>query len=133
MENSCKRLKEDVNHIQSHLSQVGQQLKSATEAKIETLESDLNSARDKCDAKRDQTSDAVQRMTQFIEEAKNNAVTKFEDWKTDHEIEKIEKQADKKEQQAIDAIMVAAFSCMEAEVAILDALKTRKMAIEVAG
>ena len=133
MDKSCKRLKEEINQIEDHLSKVGHQLKSAAETGVDTLEADLNKAKEKSEAKREQAADAVKRINQFIEETKNNAMTKFEDWKTDYQIEQIEKDADKKEQQAVDAVLVAAFACLEAEVAIMDALKTRKMAIEVAG
>ena len=130
---SCKRLTEDVGHIEHHLHKVGEQIKSATDKSIEALEVDLVDAQEKCEERKSQASDALQRMGKFIEEAKDSAVTRFEDWRVDRQIEKIEKEADKKEQQAIDAILVAAHACMEAEVAIIDALKTRKMADEVAG
>ena len=73
------------------------------------------------------------RINQFIEEAKHNAVARFEEWKTNHEIAKIEKHADLKEQPAVDAIALAAFALLEAEVAIVEALKARKTALEVAG
>ena len=33
----------------------------------------------------------------------------------------------------MDAIVVAAYAILEAEVAIVDALRTRKMAVEIAG
>jgi len=46
---------------------------------------------------------------------------------------KLEKDADKKEQCAVDAVVVAAYALLEAEVAIVEALKARKIAIEVAG
>jgi hypothetical protein len=35
--------------------------------------------------------------------------------------------------QSVDAVVVAAFALMEAEVAIVEALKARKIAVEVAG
>jgi hypothetical protein len=66
-------------------------------------------------------------------EKKDELIAKYEDWKTDREIEKLEKHADQKEQQAVDAVVVAAFALLEAEVAIVEALKARKVAIEVAG
>ena len=73
------------------------------------------------------------RIKQFIEEAKHSAVARFEEWKKNHEIAKIEKHADLKQQPAVDAIALPAFALLEAEVAIVEALKARKTALEVAG
>ena len=97
------------------------------------LRSSWDKPTEKREAKREQAAHAGHRIKKFLEESKENVVTKFEDWKTDREIEKIEKDADNKEQQAVDAIVVAAYALLDAEVAIVDALKARKMAIEVAG
>jgi len=133
MKNSCDRLKNEINHIEDHLSQVSNQVKSAAETELKILDANLDNARQKLEVKQEQASDAVQRIKEIIKDKKNDVITKVEDWKLDHDIEKIEKQADKKEQQAMDAIMLAALSCVEAEVAIADALKARKLAMEVAG
>lgn len=131
LEQSCIRLQAKINQVEVHLSHVTNHLKSVTETEIITLEHNIEKARQECDDKRDKVTDAVQRgVEQFIEDAKSKAYTK---WITERESTKIEDMADKKEQQAIDAVMVAAFSCLEAEVVILDALKTRKAAIEVLG
>jgi DnaJ-class molecular chaperone len=48
--------------------------------------------------------EAGERMKQFLAEAKDPAIAKFEDWRTDRDIAKIEKHAGKAEQQAVDAI-----------------------------
>ena len=87
----------------------------------------------KCEAKREEATEAGERIKHFIEETKNMAVTKYEDWKTDREIDKIENHADNAEQQAVDAILLAAYAILKAEVAMVEALKARKIAIEVAG
>ena len=73
------------------------------------------------------------RIKQFIDAAKHNAVARFEEWKKNHEIAKIEKHADLKQQPAVDAIALAAFALLEAEVAIMEVLKARKTDLEVAG
>ena len=133
LDHACNRFKEEINAIELCLGQVGEHLAAATDAGVDALEVELDKATEKRDAKREQATHAGHRIKQFLEESKENVVTKFEDWKTDREIEKIEKDADKKEQQAVDAIVVAAYALLDAEVAIVDALKARKMAIEVAG
>ena len=129
----CKRLQQELKAAETCLEQTGSHLAVATETGGDALEARLKSALAKCDEKREHATQAGQRVKQFIAEAKQNAVARFEDWKTDREIAKIEKDADRKEQQAVDAIVVAAFALLEAEVALVDALRARKFAIEVAG
>jgi hypothetical protein len=127
------RLKEEIKSVETNLAQAGQHLASATETKIDTLDTRLKESLTTWESRREQAAQAGERIKHFVEEVKENALSKFEDWKTDREIDKLEKDADKKEARAADAIAVAAFAILEAEVAIVEALKARKIAIEVAG
>jgi translation initiation factor 2B subunit (eIF-2B alpha/beta/delta family) len=127
------RLKEEIKSVETNLAQAGQHLVSGTETKVDALEARLNESLTTWESKREHALQAGQRIRQFMEEVKEGAVSKFEDWKTDREISKLEHDADKKEEHAVDAIAVAAFAILEAEVAIMEALKARKIAIEVAG
>ena len=129
----CSRFREEIGVAEQSLKQVGSHLVSATEKGVDALEGDLKTALSRCEAKHAEAAHAGRRIGQFLEDVKQTAVNRFEDWKTDREVEKIEKHADKMEQRAVDAIAVAACALLEAEVAIVDALRTRKMAIEVAG
>ena len=130
---SCDRLKEEIKTAETSLGDMSGHLASATEEKLEGLEARLRNAVSKCEAKREQAMSAGQRFRQFLERKKDEAISKYEDWKTDREIEKLEKHAGKLEDQAVDAVVVAVFALLEAEVAIVEALKARKIAIEVAG
>lgn len=133
LEQSIDRLKNELKAVETGLADTRAHLSAALEEKVEGLEARWKNALAKGEAKGQQLGEAGHRFRQFLEEKKGELVSKFEDWKTDREIEKIEKQADKKEQQAVDAVIFAAFAMLEAEAAILDALKARKLAIEVAG
>ena len=133
LEQCINRVQDEIKTIETSLADTSNHLTTAVEQKVEGLEAGWKNALAKCDAKREQAGQAEQRLRQFLEEKKDELVSKFEDWKTDCEIEKLEKHADKKEQQAVDAVIVAAFALLEAEVAIVEALKARKVAIEVAG
>lgn len=127
------RLEDEIKAAEASLAQAARHLTSATETGLETLEARLHEALAKTEAGRESAEHAGQRISHFLAETKDHAVSKLEDWKTDHEIEKLEKLADKREQQAADAIIVAAYALLQAEVAIVEALKARKIAIEVAG
>ena len=127
------RLKEEIKSVETNLAQAGQHLASGGETRIDALDTRLEESLTTWESGREQASQAAGRIKHFVEEVKERAVSKYEDWKTDREISKIEKDADKKEERAVDAIVVAAFAILEAEVAIVEALKARKIAIEVAG
>ena len=129
----CERLKAEIKTAESSIEQASHHLASATEQGVDALEVRLNETVAKCDEKREYATAAAGRLKQFIEEKKSDALTKLEDWKTDREISKIEKHADRLEQQAVDAVVVAAYALLEAEVAIVEALRARRLAIDVAG
>ena len=133
LEQSIDRLKNEIKNIETGLAATSQHLAAAGEEKVEGLDARWKNALAKYEAKREEAGQAGHRLRQFLENKKEALVAKYEDWKTDREIEKLEKYADQKEQQAVDAIVVAAFALHETEVAILEALKARKIAVEVAG
>jgi len=133
LEQCINRVQDEIKTIETSLADTSNHLTAAVEQKAESLEAGWKNALAKCDAKREEAGQAGQRLRQYLEEKKDELVSKFEDWKTDREIAKLEKHADQKEQQAVDAVVVAAFALLEAEVAIVEALKARKIAIEVAG
>lgn len=133
LDQCCDRLKDEIKTVESNLAQAGEHLTSAAKTGVDALEARLHASLTKWDATKNDATAAGQRIRHFIQEVKDNAVTKFEDWKTDREIGRLEKDADRKEQHAADAILVAAFSILEAELAIVEALKARKIAMEVAG
>jgi hypothetical protein len=129
----CRRLTEEVKTAETCLSDVGQHLAATAEENVEALEARLKNALARCEAKRDQAKTAGERVRQFLEQKKSEVVSKYEDWKTDREIEKLEKHADTLENRALDAVVIATFALLEAEVAIVEAIKARKTATEVAG
>lgn len=126
-------LEGEIQAAGASLAKAVHHLTTSSETGLATLETGLNEALAKCEAKREQAESAGHRIKQFIEESTTQVISKYEDWKTDSEIEKLEKHADKSEQQAADAILVAAYALLQAEAAIVEALKARKIAIEVAG
>lgn len=133
LEKFRKNLENELKTAETSLARAVHHLTSATETGVETLEVRLKEALAKAEAGRETAELAGERIKHFLAEKTTGAANKLEEWKTDHEIEKLEKLADKREQQAADAILLAAFALIEAEVAIVEALKARKTAIEVAG
>lgn len=127
------RIRAEIEAAETSLTQARHHLKSAAESGRESLELVLDDARARYDAKREEAGHAGQRIKQWLEETKDHAIGKIEDWKTDREIDKIEKDADRKEEHAVDALVVAVHALLAAEVALADARKARRLAIDVAG
>jgi hypothetical protein len=133
LENCRQSLEKEIKVAEASLAKAVHHLTSSTEVATEALEAGLKESLVKYEAKREQAEHAGERIKLFLEEKAAHAISQFEDWKTDREIGKLERHADRREQQAVDAIIVASYALMEAEVAIMEALKARKTAIEVAG
>jgi hypothetical protein len=133
LETLRKNLEDEIKSAETSLARAARHLTSVTETGLETLEVRLHEALAKAEAGREKAAHAGERIKHYLADTTTHAISRVEDWKTDHEIEKLEKLADKREQQAADAILLAAFALLEAEVAIVEALKARKTAIEVAG
>lgn len=133
LDQCCSHLKQEIETVEVTLTNVGHHLSAATEADVDALERHLSEAKDQREKKREHATEAGNRVSQWLETVKKDAVTKIEDWKTDREISKLEKDADTKEDRAADAVVMAAYALLEAEVAIVEALKARKIAVEVAG
>lgn len=133
LEQTVNHLKAEIKAVETCLAATADHLTAAAGEKVEDLEERWKNALAKCEAKREQAGQGAQRFRQFLEEKKDELVSKYEDWKTDREIEKLERHADRKEQQAVDAVIVAALAMLQAEVAIVEALRARQVAVEVAG
>lgn len=133
LEQGIDRLKQEVQAAECSLVATGQHLASAVEEKVDALDLRLKNALGKYEAKLDGVRHAGHSLRDFVEKKRSELTARFEDWKTDREIGKIEKRADEKEEQAVEAIMVAAVALHAAEIAVLEALKARKFALEVAG
>jgi hypothetical protein len=127
------RLQEEVKAAEGSLAKAVHHLTSASGMAVKDIEACLKETQAECEAKRAQAEHAGQRIKQFLEETTAHAIARYEDWKTDREIAKLERHADEREEQAADAVVVAAYALLQAELAIVEALKARKIAIEVAG
>lgn len=128
-----RQIKEQVTEAENCLKDLVHHLKSPHESSPKEFDHHLKTINERCHASCEQAVEAGHRLKHFIEEAKTEAIAHFEDWKTDRAIAHLEAQADKKEHHAVDALILAAHSILEAEVAIAEALKARKTVIEVSG
>ena len=112
-----RRLAAEIETAGESLAGVSRHLADAAESKVEGLEAHLEESVAKCEAKRDEAAGAAERWRHHLAQKKNEIVSRYEDWKTDRDIDKLEKHADKLEDRAVDAMVVAAFALLEAETA----------------
>jgi hypothetical protein len=127
------RFEETLKSTETYLTETKEHLTAVAKESADELEARSKNALARLEAKREQAASSKEKVLHYLEEKKDELIAKFEDWRVDREIEKLEKTADAKEEHAVNAVIAAAYAFLEAEVAVLDALKARKIAVEVAG
>lgn len=127
-----QRLQEQVIGVQNCLGQVGQHLESAAVTPLATWVSLLQQATAHCEATRQPAQEAGKRLQVWLEQSANKAPAPFDYADLDGEIARLEDEAAKLEGLAADAVLAAAQAVREAELVVLNALKSRTQAIELA-
>ena len=79
LEQCINRVKDEIKAVETSLADTSTHLTSAVEQKAEGLEAGWKNALADCDAKREQAGQAGQRFRQFLEEKKDELVSKYED------------------------------------------------------
>ncbi|HRQ87307.1 MAG TPA: hypothetical protein PLA50_00805 [Bacteroidia bacterium] len=132
--NQCiLRFEENLKSAETYLTETKDHLTAAVKESADELETRTRNAMARLETRREQAAEAKEKILHYLEEKKDELITKLEDWRVDREIEKLERTADAKEEHAVNAVIAAAYALLEAEAAVLDALKARKIAVEVAG
>jgi len=128
----CDRLQEELKIAETCLARVGQRLASPEAIPLAEWKVLLQEATAKCSEMREQARQAGERFKVWMEESENRKEAPFEDSNLDGEVTRAEKQAELEEGVAQDAMRVAAYASLQAEVAILKAFTTRKRASDLA-
>lgn len=132
LKQNSDRLQEEAKIAETCLARVRQHLVSPELTPLAAWKTLLQEATTQCAAKREPAQQAGQRVKVWMEETEKGARTLFDDSNLDGEVTKAENQADRVESLALDAMVVAAHAVLQAEVAILKALHTRKTALDLA-
>ncbi len=128
----CDRLRAEAKIAETCLARVGQHLVSPETTPLAAWKALLQEATTECMAKRETAQQAGQRVNVWMEELMKGTKAPFDDSDLDGEVIKAEQQADREESLALDAMVVAAHAVLQAEVAIVKALQTRKTALDLA-
>ena len=123
-------LKEKVNGVERRLDELKASLVSAKNESQAAVQAKLNKAKAALDAKKQELDAARARVKQNVAEIKGTTAAKLEEWKANHEQQKLEHRAAITEAYAADVLFIAAAAADEAEYAILAAAEARKLADE---
>lgn len=121
IENLRTNLQGKLNAIASQLNTVKTHLEAAPKEAENAIHSKLDTAKTKLEAKKQEIANAKTKLGERVEAKK----TEIEDWKAKREHKKLAARADRAEDYAAAAIVVALAAVEEAEVAILEAVAAR--------
>lgn len=126
----CEKLRHDLTSVEDRLSQIKQQIDRSGKETRSAIEAKLGEAKAKVEAQKKEADEALAKVKSRIEEKKSETHEKIEEWKTNRELHKLEKRADRAEEYAAACIIVAADSVTEADLATLEAFDARMLAEE---
>ena len=119
-----------LNNVEGHLAKVGESIKAAPQQAANAVRSSIDSAKAQHAQNMQKVADAKAKLEERMNAKKEEVETQVEEWKTNHEISKLEKRADNAEGYAVAAIDFAASCVAEADLATLEAIVARMDAEE---
>jgi hypothetical protein len=128
----CDLLKEEATTAETHLALICQHLISPELTPIADWKSLLQEATAHCREKHERARQAGERVKVWMEELEKGEKAPFDYGNLDREITKAEDLADREAVLSLDAMVVATHAILQAEVAILKAFNTRKLAFDLA-
>ena len=129
----CDDLRDRLNAAESQLDRVKASVVSARADSQEKIQESLGQAQAKVEASRQQVSEAQTKMKAAVEEKQAETQATVEGWKAQRQIHKLERRADRAEDNAAWAVAIAVGAIESADLAVLEAVATRIEAEAVAG
>ncbi len=132
-------MNQKVEHIQNDLNERLETLRQRLEEVKANVEDSANQSREalhqkgqeieaRYKAQQQKLEDAQVRAEQWLEDKAAETGEKIAEWEHQHEVEKLERRADRAEEYAASAVYLASAAIDEAELAILDAIGARLLA-----
>ncbi len=121
----CDDLRDRLNAAESGLGRVKASVVSAKAASQEKIQESLGQAQAKVEASRQQVSEAQTKMKAAMAEKQAETQATVEGWKAQRQIHKLERRADRDEDNAAWAVLLAVDAIERADLAILEAVATR--------
>ena len=121
----CENLRVQLTAVESYLNKVGESIKAAPGQASDAVKSSIVTAKEQHAANMQKVSEAKAKLEEGVQAKKEEVESEITEWKTNHEIHKLEKRADNAEDYAAAAIEFAASCVQEADLATLEAIVAR--------
>jgi hypothetical protein len=128
----CQNLQTSLNDLESRTLALNARLKSAPKQAEQELHGQIARLQEKIDSQKQAAGKARAQIQNWFEQKKAEGKATVEQWKEKHEANKLARRADRAEEYALAAILVALDSIDEAEHALLEAVAARLDAEAVA-
>ncbi len=121
----CTSLQGKLNDLEDRLKSLKASLQSAPKQAEDALHEQLNQAQHKVESQKQTVAKARTSVRDWADQKKAEAKATIDSWKAGHEAKKLAHRADRAEEYAVAAILVALSSIDEAEQAVLEAIASR--------
>ena len=122
----CHSLQTNLNDLEARMTSFKTKLQSAPEQAEEALHKQLEQLRRKIESQKQAVAKAKSSVQNWIDQKTAEVQSTINDWKAKRETKKLSHRADRAEEYAAAAILVAAATLDEAEQAVLEAVSTRR-------
>ena len=121
----CENLRVKLTKVENHLNRVGEDIKQVSEQAADKIRLKIDEAKATHEQNVQKVNDAKMKLEERLQAKKEEVGADVEAWKTNREIDKLEKRAVNAEGYAEIAIDLAAASVVEADLATLEAVVAR--------
>jgi uncharacterized phage infection (PIP) family protein YhgE len=128
----CQNLQTRLNDLESRTLALKERLKSAPKQAEEELHGQIARLQERIDSQKKAANKARADIENWFEQKKAEGKATVEQWKEKHEANKLARRADRAEEYAAAAVLVALACVDEAEQAVLEAIAARLDAETVA-
>jgi membrane protein involved in colicin uptake len=121
----CQNLQTRLNDLESRALALKASVRSAPQQAEEALHKQMEQLQKKIDSQKKAASKARTEIESWLDQKKAESKATVEQWKAKHEAKKLAHRADRAEEYAMAAFVVALASVDEAEHALLEAIAAR--------
>ena len=125
IDNFTNSLRDKLNDIDDRLSAVKMTIESASQESQAIIESKLKEVKAKLETKRQDFNTYRLELNKQAEKKQFETISKIDNWKTNRELEDLNRRADLAKEYAVRGVAVAMTAIEEAEEAILEAIAAR--------
>ncbi|MDX2090735.1 MAG: hypothetical protein SFX73_22950 [Kofleriaceae bacterium] len=118
--------------LRMHFEEAKQRIEDAEEQIAQLREEDeaslraaADEVRDRLEQQRNRAEDLRRELQSWLEDKKEHTTEAIASWKQKREIRHLEKRADRAEEHAVNAVLLAMIDADEAELAVIDAIEAR--------